>query len=178
MPKFDPRARRAVTRAPSLLLWATTACATVAVASLSTMPAAAQRAVFRLEEASIADVHRAILARQLTATQLVGDYLKRIEAYNGTCVKGAVDPATGFQLGDIEPVGSYCRAERFGQADRFGESFGVDVRERELGALRRKINGQRSADAGSSSGDDGDFVFESVHFTATFTLLVRISADI
>src|SRR5882757_4660192 len=104
MPKFYPRARRAVTRAPSLLLWATTACATVAVASLSTMSAVAQRAVFRLEEASIADVHRAILARQLTATQLVGDYLKRIEAYNGTCVKGAVDPATGFQLGDIEPV--------------------------------------------------------------------------
>jgi Asp-tRNA(Asn)/Glu-tRNA(Gln) amidotransferase A subunit family amidase len=44
------------------------------------------------------------MARQLTATQLVSEYLKRIEAYNGTCVKGVVDPATGFQLGDIEPI--------------------------------------------------------------------------
>ena len=66
--------------------------------------AAAQRTQFRIEEATIADIHRAILARQLTATQLVNAYLKRIAAYNGTCVKGAVDPATGFQLGDIEPV--------------------------------------------------------------------------
>ena len=59
---------------------------------------------FRLEEATIADVHRAILAKRLTATQLVTAYLNRIEAYNGRCVAGAIDPATGFQLGDIEPV--------------------------------------------------------------------------
>ena len=59
---------------------------------------------FHLQEASIADVHRAILNRQLTATQLVGYYLKRIEAYNGPCVRGAVDPASGKQLGDIEPI--------------------------------------------------------------------------
>ena len=51
---------------------------------------------FHLEEATIADVHRAILARQLTATQLVSFYLRRIEAYNGGCVTGAVDAATGF----------------------------------------------------------------------------------
>src|SRR5215510_15182255 len=77
---------------------------TVAVGVLATAPAGAQRSVFRLEEATIADVHRAIMARQLTATQLVNEYLKRIAAYNGTCVQGAVDPATGFQLGDIEPI--------------------------------------------------------------------------
>ena len=58
---------------------------------------------FRLEEASIADVHRAIAAKQLTATQLVTTYLKRIEAYNGACVNGVVDSTTGFQLGDNEP---------------------------------------------------------------------------
>src|SRR5262245_52908197 len=79
-------------------------CATIAADLLVTGPAGAQRAPFRLEEATIADVHRAIMARQLTATQLVSEYLKRIEAYNGTCVKGAVDPATGLQLGDIEPI--------------------------------------------------------------------------
>ena len=77
---------------------------TIAVSALTAAPAGAQRSTFRLEEATIADVHRAIMARQLTASQLVNEYLKRIAAYNGTCVKGAVDPATGFQLGDIEPV--------------------------------------------------------------------------
>ena len=44
---------------------------------------------FNLEEATIVDIHRAIKARQINATQLVNLYLKRIEAYNGTCVKGA-----------------------------------------------------------------------------------------
>jgi amidase len=77
---------------------------TIAVSALTAAPAGAQRSTFRLEEATIADVHRAIMARQLTTSQLVNEYLKRIAAYNGTCVKGAVDPATGFQLGDIEPV--------------------------------------------------------------------------
>ena len=79
-------------------------CAAAAVGLLTVLPAGAQQPTFRLEEATIADIHRAILARQLTATQLVNEYLKRIETYNGTCVKGAVDPATGFQLGDIEPI--------------------------------------------------------------------------
>src|SRR6516225_2144827 len=58
---------------------------------------------FHLEEATIADIQRAILAKELTATELVGLYLKRIEAYNGQCVKGDVD-ANGFVLGDIEPI--------------------------------------------------------------------------
>jgi amidase len=59
---------------------------------------------FHLEEATIADVQRAIRARQITATELVGLYFKRIEAYNGTCVKGDIDPATGLMLGEISPV--------------------------------------------------------------------------
>jgi Asp-tRNA(Asn)/Glu-tRNA(Gln) amidotransferase A subunit family amidase len=63
----------------------------------------AAAAGFHLEEATIADIHRAILAKELTATQLVGLYLKRIDAYNGRCVGGAVD-ANGFVLGDIEPI--------------------------------------------------------------------------
>jgi Asp-tRNA(Asn)/Glu-tRNA(Gln) amidotransferase A subunit family amidase len=67
-------------------------------------PAFAAPAEFHLQEASIADVHRAILAKQLTAKELVGAYLKRIDAYNGRCVNGAIDRATGFQLGDVEGV--------------------------------------------------------------------------
>ena len=59
---------------------------------------------FHLEEATIADVQRAIRIRQITATQLVSLYFKRIEAYNGTCVKGDIDPATGLMLGDIAPI--------------------------------------------------------------------------
>jgi len=31
-------------------------------------------------------------------------YFKRIEAYNGTCVKGDVDPATGLMLSDLTPI--------------------------------------------------------------------------
>jgi hypothetical protein len=58
----------------------------------------------RLEEATIADVHRAIRAKQLTVTELVNGYLRRIKAYNGACVQGDVDPATGLQLGDIAPI--------------------------------------------------------------------------
>src|SRR4029077_9328861 len=59
---------------------------------------------FHLEEATIGDVHRAIRAKQITAEQLVSLYFKRIEAYNGTCVKGDVDPATGLMLGDLTPI--------------------------------------------------------------------------
>ena len=66
--------------------------------------AGAQSGRFHLDEATIADVHRAIRAKQITATQLVNLYFKRIEAYNGTCVKGDVDPATGLMLGDLTPI--------------------------------------------------------------------------
>jgi hypothetical protein len=78
-----------------------TLCATLAIGCWSITSASAQRSPFRIEEATIADVHRAIMARQLTVTALVNEYFKRIALYNGACVKGAPDPATGFQLGDI-----------------------------------------------------------------------------
>jgi amidase len=68
----------------------------------ATEAAAAPR--FHLEEATIADVHRAIRAKEITAEQLVQLYFKRIGAYNGTCVKGEVDPATGLMFGEITPV--------------------------------------------------------------------------
>ncbi|HET7923838.1 MAG TPA: amidase, partial [Rhodanobacteraceae bacterium] len=44
------------------------------------------RAEFHLVEARIADIHGAILARELTATELVKLYLARIKEYNGACV--------------------------------------------------------------------------------------------
>ena len=60
------------------------------VATLVATPAfAAERGPsgFDVVEATIDDVQRAILAKELTADQLVRTYLTRIAAYNGTCVK-------------------------------------------------------------------------------------------
>src|SRR5580700_9608226 len=59
---------------------------------------------FHLEEATIADVHRAIRAGQITAERLVNLYYKRIDAYNGTCVNGERDPETGLMYGEITPI--------------------------------------------------------------------------
>src|ERR1700748_694761 len=73
----------------------------VTLALISTTASAAQ---FHLEEATISGVQRAIRAKEITAEQLVQLYFKRIEAYNGTCVKGAIDPATGLMLGEITPI--------------------------------------------------------------------------
>jgi Asp-tRNA(Asn)/Glu-tRNA(Gln) amidotransferase A subunit family amidase len=74
---------------------------------------AAKTKGFRLEEATIAGVHRAFRAKKLTATQLVSLYLKRIKAYNGTCVEGALDPATGLHLGDITPIANAGQLNAF-----------------------------------------------------------------
>lgn len=41
---------------------------------------------FRLEEARIEDIHRAIKSRQITCEQLVQAYINRIRAYDGMCV--------------------------------------------------------------------------------------------
>jgi len=52
---------------------------------------------FHLEEATIAQIQQAILAKQITSEQLVTLYLKRIKAYDGTCVKqpqGILGPIT------------------------------------------------------------------------------------
>jgi len=52
---------------------------------------------FQIEEATIADIHAAILKKTITATELVTRYLERIKAYNGTCVnepEGILGPIT------------------------------------------------------------------------------------
>ena len=80
------------------------AAAVVCAAQLALTANAASASRFHLEEATIADVQRAIRAKEITAEQLVQLYFKRIEAYNGTCVRGEVDPATGVMFGDITPI--------------------------------------------------------------------------
>lgn len=52
---------------------------------------------FHLEEAGIEQIQSAILAKEITAVQLVKLYLARIKAYDGTCVKepqGILGPIT------------------------------------------------------------------------------------
>lgn len=49
-------------------------------------PAEAKNGKFVVEEATIAEIQRAITTRQITVTELVARYLERIKAYNGTCV--------------------------------------------------------------------------------------------
>jgi len=55
------------------------------------------RTDFHLEETSIRDIQRAVMARQITSVGLVELYLKRIQAYNGVCVRepmGILGPIT------------------------------------------------------------------------------------
>ena len=52
---------------------------------------------FHLQEASIADIQRAIMAKKITSTNLVELYLKRVKSYNNTCVSepmGILGPIT------------------------------------------------------------------------------------
>ena len=75
------------------------AAVALALASVITAPVSTQsrRPAFQLHEATIGDIQRAILAKQVTTVGLVERYLKRIRAYNGTCVsepQGILGPIT------------------------------------------------------------------------------------
>ena len=53
---------------------------------------------FRLEEATIADVHRAIQTRQITCRGLVQAYLDRAKAYNGASNRQVPDESLTFRF--------------------------------------------------------------------------------
>jgi len=77
----------------SALFWA---------AGLSLMPLGAQlhaASAFHIEEATISDIQHAILSKQVTTTDILKMYLKRIQAYNGP----AVDEPYGI-LGPITTI--------------------------------------------------------------------------
>src|SRR5882757_9454685 len=85
---------RRIARLKSIQLHSVTglvACGLSLVLGLATLTfsteAAAKGGGFHLEEATIADIQSAILHKQITTTELLELYLKRIKAYNGTCVK-------------------------------------------------------------------------------------------
>src|SRR4051812_39631570 len=58
----------------------------VAALTFASSAAFAARGQFDVMEATIEDIHKAILNKRLRATELVELYLERIKAYNGTCV--------------------------------------------------------------------------------------------
>src|SRR3984885_2037504 len=71
------------------------AAVTAVAAATSAQPASSTQ--FHLQEASIADIQRAIMAQKITSTSLVEMYLKRIKTYNNTCVSepmGILGPIT------------------------------------------------------------------------------------
>jgi Asp-tRNA(Asn)/Glu-tRNA(Gln) amidotransferase A subunit family amidase len=71
----------------------------VLVVVASGRPAFSQRSAprFEVQEATIAQIQQAILKKQITTRGIVEAYLKRIQAYNGTCVnepQGILGPVT------------------------------------------------------------------------------------
>ena len=74
------------------------AALSVALLVLNINLGAQQRAPrFHLQDASISDIQRAIMSNQITSVGLVELYLKRIKAYNNTCVSqpmGILGPIT------------------------------------------------------------------------------------
>jgi amidase len=67
------------------------------VVSATTGATQEPRATFHLQEATIAQIQQALLTGQITTVGLVELYLKRIKAYNGTCVnepQGILGPIT------------------------------------------------------------------------------------
>ncbi|MDR3415133.1 MAG: amidase [Nevskia sp.] len=71
--------------------------ASASITLFGAAPAPAAAAKFVLEEATIAQIQHALLTKQITTEQLVRMYLKRIKAYNGTCVsqpQGILGPIT------------------------------------------------------------------------------------
>ena len=70
---------------------------TLVVAAASPGATQAPRSTFHLEDATIAHLQQAIVAGDITTVGLVELYLKRIKAYNGTCVsepQGMLGPIT------------------------------------------------------------------------------------
>jgi Asp-tRNA(Asn)/Glu-tRNA(Gln) amidotransferase A subunit family amidase len=76
------------------------AAAVLAIAAMmSAAPALSQRSAprFEIQEATIQGIQQAILKKQITTRGVVEAYLKRIQAYNGTCVnepQGILGPVT------------------------------------------------------------------------------------
>jgi Asp-tRNA(Asn)/Glu-tRNA(Gln) amidotransferase A subunit family amidase len=93
MPLLDARRLAVVAGALIAALVMEVAVAPRAVAAAAATPAPG----LPLEEITIDDIQAAILAKRVTTVQVVEGYLRRIKAYNGTCVnepEGILGPIT------------------------------------------------------------------------------------
>ena len=76
-------------------------CAALGCAWMMSTAAAAAQGAFQVEEATIADIHRAIRQGETTCVQVVEAYVERARAYNGVCTQlvtadgGPVTPGPG-----------------------------------------------------------------------------------
>jgi amidase len=80
-----------------MLMRALVFSSTLVVAAATPGATQGSRQTFHLEDATIAQIQQAIVAGQITTVGLVDLYLKRIKAYNGTCVnepQGILGPIT------------------------------------------------------------------------------------
>src|SRR5215207_7914302 len=77
-------------------------CVVLAIVFIGGSGTDAQRAAsFDVQEATVADIQHALRAKRVTTVALVEQYLRRIKAYNGTCVNepgGILGPVTTIPL--------------------------------------------------------------------------------
>jgi len=80
------------------------------IVSIVSAPVQGAHAPFHLEEATIAEIQAALLAKQITTVDVVKRYLARIKAYNGTCVnqpEGLLGPITTIpHAGQLNALGT------------------------------------------------------------------------
>jgi amidase len=91
-----------------MLMRALVFSSTLVVAAATPGATQGSRQTFHLEDATIAQIQQAIVAGQITTVGLVDLYLKRIKAYNGTCVnepQGILGPITTIpQAGQLNAL--------------------------------------------------------------------------
>lgn len=93
-------------RLPSLVLSLALAGASIGVRSVTSSEVSAQsRAVFTVEESTIASLHAAITSGQTTCQGVVQAYIDRAKAYNGVCTALVTEDGA-----DIAPATGYVRA--------------------------------------------------------------------
>jgi Asp-tRNA(Asn)/Glu-tRNA(Gln) amidotransferase A subunit family amidase len=97
-----------VSRKPraSVITTAPVAACLLALSLILPVTAATAETAFHIEEATIGDIQQAILAKQITATDVVKLYLARIKAYNG--------PAVEYPQGLLGPVKTIPHATGLG----------------------------------------------------------------
>ena len=112
------------------------------------------RSGFHLEEATIAHIQQALLGKRVTTVGLVELYLRRIKAYNGTCVnepQGILGPITTIpRAGQLNALATLNLRPADAQGLGLRRSQGAQPdrrRRRRPGHARRARGGRRAGSA-------------------------------